>query len=71
MISKYLSEYFKTNNITQLEIQKRTGIEQCKLSLILSNKRKLSAEELLKIAIEFDINLEELKKEIIKSTNLK
>ena len=27
-----------------------------------SHKRKLSAEELLKIAIEFDINLEKLKK---------
>lgn len=62
MISNYLNEYFRNNNISQQEIEKKTGISQCKISLILNNKRKLSAEELLKIAIEFDINLEKLKK---------
>lgn len=62
MISNYLNEYFKSHNISQQEIEKKTGISQCKISLVLNNKRKLSAEELLKIAIEFDINLEKLKK---------
>jgi len=71
MISNYLNEYFKSHNISQQEIEKKTGISQCKISLIFNNKRKLSAEELLRVAIEFDINLEHIKKEIIQSTNLK
>lgn len=50
--------------IKQKEIESKTGISQSKISLTLNNKRKLTAEELLKIAISFDINLEELKKDI-------
>lgn len=58
----FLKRYFAENLITQQEIESKTGISQSKISLTLNNKRKLTAEELLKIAISFDINLEELKK---------
>jgi len=64
----YLKNYFKEKNITQYEIEKKTGISQSKLSLIFNNKRKLTANELLIIAIEFDLNLDKIK-EIIASTN--
>lgn len=60
----FLKRYFAENLITQEEIESKTGISQSKISLTLNNKRKLTAEELLKIAISFDINLEELKKDI-------
>lgn len=68
MISNYLKKYFKEKKISQNEIEKRTGISQSKISLALNNKRKLSAEELLKIAIAFDIDLNKIK-EIIWSPN--
>lgn len=61
MIIKYLKEYFKENGITQKEIEQRTGITQYKLSLALNNKRKLTANELLLIAIKFDIDLNKIK----------
>lgn len=32
MISNYLNEYFKSHNISQQEIEKKTGISQCKIS---------------------------------------
>ena len=72
MISNYLKEYFDKYNINQYEIEKLTGINQSKVSLILNNKRKLTSEELINIAIVFDIDLNELKKEIKTSdqTNL-
>ena len=60
----FLKRYFAENLITQQEIESKTRISQSKISLTLNNKRKLTAEELLKIAISFDINLEELKKDI-------
>ena len=62
MISDYLKKYFKEKSISQCEIEKRTGIKQSKISLILNKKRKLTADELMKIAIENDINLENIKK---------
>lgn len=68
MLTDYLKQYFKDNNITQLEITSKTGIQQSKVSLSLNNKRKLTAEELLNIAIVFDINLENIKKEIKTAT---
>lgn len=61
MISNYLKEYFQKQNITQQKIEEKTGITQAKISLLLNGKRKLSAEELLKIAIEFDIDLNKIK----------
>ena len=61
-IIDFLKEYLK--DITQQEIEKATGISQSKLSLIFNCKRKLTAEELIKIAIAFDIDLNEIKKEI-------
>lgn len=64
MINRYLKQYFEENNISQLEIEKLTGISQSKISLFLNDKRKLTADELIKIAIAFDINLENIKKEI-------
>jgi len=70
MISSYLKKYFKEKKITQQEIERRTGINQSKINLSLNNKRRLTAEELLIIAIKFDINLNKIK-EIIQSSNLK
>lgn len=64
MISNYLKEYFKQNKISQYEIEKKTGIKQCKISLFLNNRRKITADELFMIAIKFDINLEDIKKDI-------
>lgn len=64
MIIDFLNIYFDKNNITQCEIERRTNIARSKVNLILNKKRRLTAEELLKISIEFDINLEEIKKEI-------
>lgn len=61
MISNYLKEYFKKRNISQYEVEKKTEISQSKLSLSLNNKRKFTAEELITIAIEFDIDLNKLK----------
>lgn len=63
MITNYLKEYFKENKITQYEIESKTGIKQSKLSLTFSGKRKLTADELLKIANVYEINLEKIKKE--------
>lgn len=60
----FLKQYFEDNLITQQEIERKTGINQSKISLILNDKRKLTADELIKIAISFDINLEDIKKEI-------
>ena len=65
MLSNYLKEYFKSKRISQYEIERRTGIEQCKINLSLNGKRKLTAEELLVIAKTFDIDLNKIKKEII------
>ena len=64
MISNYLKKYFNKNNISQYQIESLTGISQSKISLILNCKRRLTADELLKIAIVFDIDLENIKKEI-------
>ena len=69
MITDYIKKYLE--NVSQSDIAKRTDLSQSKVSLILNNKRKLSADELVRIAIEFNINLESIKKEIIQSTNLK
>lgn len=72
MISNYLKEYFKENKISQYEIERKTSINQSKINLSLNRKRKLTADELLLIAIEFDIDLNKIKKEIIRqSPNLK
>lgn len=62
MITNYLKEYFKNKNISQYDIERKTGIKQSKVSLFLNNKRKLTAEELMIISIAFDINLEDIKK---------
>lgn len=63
MINNYLKKYFTEKNISQIEIEKKTGISQSKISLILNGKRKLSAEELIVIAVQFDIDLNKIKKE--------
>lgn len=61
MINNYLKKYFTEKNISQIEIEKKTGISQSKISLILNGKRKLSAEELIVIAVQFDIDLNKIK----------
>lgn len=61
MITNYLKEYFKKNKISQYEIEHRTGISQSKLSLSLNGKRKITAEELLIIAKDFNIDLNKIK----------
>lgn len=58
----FLNNYFKDNKITQKEIERLTGISQDKISLILNKKRKLTADELIKIIVVFNIDLEEIKK---------
>lgn len=65
MISNYLKEYFKENGITQQEVEDKTGIERPKVNLSLNGKRKLTADELIKIAIVFDLDLNKIK-EIIR-----
>lgn len=65
MISNYLKEYFIKNKISQYEVEERTGIKQSKISLALNNKRKLTAEELITIAIVYNLDLNKIK-EIIK-----
>ncbi len=64
MISNYLKEYFNENKISQYEIATRTKIARSKINLSLNGKRKFTADELINIAILFDINLEKIKKEI-------
>ena len=61
MIIDSLKRYFDDNNISQYEIEKKTGISQSKISLVLNNKRKLTADELIKIAIVFNLDLNKLK----------
>lgn len=61
MISNYLKAYFEKRKVSQYEIENKTGINQSKISLFLNNKRKLTADELLEIAIAFDLDLNKLK----------
>ena len=61
MIANYLKEYFKNKKISQYEIEEKTGIKQSKISLSLNGLRKFSAEELISIAIAFDLDLNKLK----------
>ena len=62
MISNYLKEYFKKNNISQYEIERRTGMDRTKINLSLNGKTKITAEELIKISIVFDIDLNQIKR---------
>lgn len=61
MIIEYLNDYFKKNEITQREIEQKTGISQSKLSMTFTGQRKLTAEELVLIAIKFDLDLNKIK----------
>lgn len=61
MISSYLKEYFKKNKISHYEIAKRIGISQSKVNLSLNGKRKLTAEELVNIAKEYNLDLNKIK----------
>lgn len=62
MISNYLKEYFNKEKISQYDIQKKTGINQSKISLVLNGKRKLTADELMNISIVYKLDLNEIKK---------
>lgn len=61
MISNYLKEYFKNKKISQYEIERQTGITQCKINLAFNGKRKLTADELILIANKFDLDLNKIK----------
>lgn len=61
MLSNYLKKYFMERNISQYEIERKTGIKQSKINLSLNGKRKLTAEELINIAIQFNLDLNKLK----------
>lgn len=61
MISNYLKEYFKKKNISQYEIASKIDINQSKVNLSLNGKRKLTADELIKIAVVYDLDLNKLK----------
>jgi len=71
MTSIYLKEYFKNKNISQYEIEKKTGIARSKINLSFNNKRKLTADELIKISIVFDINLEDIKRNQVEAWETK
>ena len=61
MISNYLKEYFKNKKISHEEISNKTGIARSKITLSLNGKRKITAEELINIAIQFDLDLNKIK----------
>ena len=61
MITNYLKKYFKENRISQYEIAKEIGLSQGKISLSFNSKRKLTAEELIKLAIAYNLDLNKLK----------
>ena len=65
MINNYLKTYFIENNINQHEVARRTGIQHSKINLMLNGKRKLTADELILIAKEFDLDLNKIKRELI------
>ena len=70
IINDFLKKYLKDTR--QKDIERATGISQDKISLIFNGRRKLTADELIKIAIVYNIDLNEIKKEIIhQSPNLK
>lgn len=56
-IIDFLNNYFKEKKITQKQIERMTGISQDKVSLVLNRKRKLTADELVKIIIVFDLDI--------------
>lgn len=56
-IIDFLNNYFKEKKITQKQIERMTGISQDKVSLVLNRKRKLTADELIKIIIVFDLDI--------------
>lgn len=60
-LSNYLKEYFKENRISQYEINRRTEIARSKINLSLNGKRKISADELINIAINFNLDLNKIK----------
>ena len=61
MVSKYLKVYFRENKISQYEVERKTCISQCKINLSLNGKRKITADELIKIAVAFNIDLNKIK----------
>lgn len=67
MISNYLKNYFKEKNISHYDIAKKIGISQSKVNLSLNGKRKITAEELIKISIVYDLDLNKIKKDIKQS----
>jgi len=69
VLYSYLKEYFYKNKISNYEIERRTKIKQSKINLSLNGKRKLTAEELMLIAIKFNLDLNKIKKILSQSPN--
>lgn len=69
MLYSYLKEYFYKNKISNYEIERKTKINQSKINLSLNGKRKLTAEELMLIAIKFNLDLNKIKKILSQSPN--
>lgn len=61
MISNYLKEYFKNKRISQYEIANKTGITRYKINMSFNSNRKLTADELILIAIKFNLDLNKIK----------
>ena len=49
MLQKSINEYLQTNGITQASVSERTGITINALNLALNGKRKLTADEYIRI----------------------
>ena len=52
-----LNTYLKEHGISQTWLSSKTGIEQNKISNILNDKRKLTADELVVIASALNLDL--------------
>lgn len=66
MIADYLKKYCEKYEISQHDIARKTGISQSKISQTFNHQRKLTADELMTIAIAYNIDLNKIK-EIISS----
>jgi transcriptional regulator with XRE-family HTH domain len=49
MLQKAINEYLQANGITQTFVSEKSGITTNALSLMLNGKRKLTADEYIKI----------------------
>lgn len=55
-INQMLNEYVTVNGIKQIYISKKTGIDTNTISQILTGKRRILADEFLRICIALDLD---------------